>query len=56
MLGHVAKLWEVDMVRRAYWTMTQMPFLFQLIVLAAGTWTHVERQRRIGRYHSWRLA
>lgn len=55
-LGHVAKLWEVDMVRRAYWTMTQMPFLFQLAVLAIGTGAHVERQRRIGRYHSWRLA
>jgi hypothetical protein len=36
--------------------MTQMPFLFQLVVLAIGTAAHVERQRRIGRYHSWRLA
>ncbi len=54
-LGHIAKLWEVDMVRRAYWTMTQMPFLFQILVLAIGTGAHVSRQRRIGRYHSWRL-
>lgn len=55
-LGHIAKLWEMDMVRRAYWTITQMPFLFQIVVLAVGTGAHVERQRRIGRYHSWRLA
>ena len=54
-LGHFAKLWEVDMVRRAYWTMTQMPFLFQIVVLAIGTGAHMQRQRRIGRYHSWRL-
>lgn len=54
-LGHVAKLWEPEMVRRAYWTMTQIPFLFQLVVLAIGTAAHMQRQRRIGRYHSWRL-
>jgi hypothetical protein len=54
-LGHIAKLWEVDMVRRAYWTMTQMPFLFQLAVLAIGTVAHMNRQRRIGDYHAWRL-
>jgi hypothetical protein len=53
-LGHVAKLWEVDMVRRAYWTMTQLPFVFQLGVLALGTAAHMNRQRRIGHYHSWR--
>jgi hypothetical protein len=54
-VGHIAKLWEVDMVRRAYWTMTQMPFVFQLVVLAIGTAAHMERQRRIGRYQAWRL-
>lgn len=54
-LAHIAKLSEVDMVRRAYWTMTQMPFVFQLAVLAIGTMAHVRRQRRIGRYHAWRL-
>lgn len=54
-LGHIAKLWELDMVRRAYWTMTQMPFLFQLVVLVVGTGAHMQRQRRIGRYHAWRV-
>ena len=54
-IAHAAKMWEVDMVRRAYWTMTQMPFLFQIVVLAIGTGAHMERKRRIGRYHAWRL-
>lgn len=55
-LGHVAKAWELDMVRRAYWAMTQIPFVFQLLVLGLGTAMHVARQRRIGVYHAWRLA
>lgn len=54
-LGHIAKLSEVEMVRRAYWTMTQMPFAFQLVVLAIGTVAHMRRQQRIGRYHAWRI-
>jgi len=55
-MGHVAKLGDVDMVRRAYWTITQMPFLFQLAALAIGSEAHALRQSRIGRYHSWRPA
>ncbi len=53
-LGHAAKAWELDMVRWAYWAMTQIPFVFQLCVLALGTRTHVARRRRIGTYHAWR--
>jgi len=55
-LGHVAKLWDMGMVRRAYWAMTQVPFTFQLVVLLVGTIAHEQRARRIGRYHSWRPA
>lgn len=56
MLGHIAKVWDLSMVRRAYWAMTQMPFVLQLLVLAIGTWAHVLRTRRIGAYHAWRLS
>lgn len=54
-LAHLAKLWEPSMVRKAYWGMTQMPFVLQLVVLALGTSAHIARARRIGWYHSWRL-
>jgi len=54
LLGHAAKLWDLDMVRRAYWAMTQVPFLLQLLILAFGTWAHQSRARRIGRYQGWR--
>lgn len=53
-LGHVAKVWELDMVRWAYWVMTQVPFLFQLFFLVLGTLAHVARLRRVGRYDCWR--
>jgi hypothetical protein len=55
-LGHFAKLIDMTMARRAYFAMTQMPFAFQLVLLAVGTAAHVYRQQRIGRYHSWRPA
>ncbi len=55
-IGHIAKVWELDMVRWAYWAMTQIPFLFQLCVLAFGTAAHIARRRRVGSYHNWRPA
>ncbi|OYW16572.1 MAG: hypothetical protein B7Z39_00925 [Novosphingobium sp. 12-64-8] len=55
-LGHIAKLWDVDIVLRAYWAMTQVPFTFQLVVLLIGTYAHQQRALRIGQYHSWRPA
>ncbi|MFD2781456.1 hypothetical protein ACFS32_10405 [Novosphingobium pokkalii] len=54
-LGHVAKLWELAMVRKAYWVMTQVPFSLQLLVLIFGTAAHMQRSRRLGDYHGWRL-
>lgn len=55
-IGHAAKIWEVETVRWAYWAMTQIPFVFQLALLAIGTIAHVARQQRIGAYHAWRLS
>ena len=55
-MAHIAKLWDPAMVRKAYWAMTQMPLILQLVVLALGTLAHVARSRRIGWYHSWRLS
>lgn len=53
-LGHIAKLWELAMVRKTYWAMTNIPFVLQLLILGAGTWAHMLRRRRIGFYKSWR--
>jgi len=54
MVGHVTKLWDLTMARRAYWVLTQMPFLLQLMVLLIGTLAHMNRERRIGPYQCWR--
>lgn len=55
MLAHIAKFYEVREVYRGYWVMTQVPFLLQLGLLAAGTAAHAARCRHIGPYHSWRM-
>jgi hypothetical protein len=54
--AHFAKLFEFDEARRSYFLMTQAPGLAQLVVLIIGTYAHVARQRRIGRYPAWRPA
>jgi len=53
-IAHFAKLFEIDEARRSYWVMTQVPAVVQLVVLIIGTYAHVSRQRRIGRYAAWR--
>jgi hypothetical protein len=55
LIGHGAKLWNLDMARKAYWAMTLGPFWIQLALLIFGTWAHMARSRRIGRYAGWRL-
>ena len=55
LLGHAAKLWELNVVRKAYWVMTQVPFTMQLLLLILGTAAHISRARRVGYYHGWRL-
>ncbi len=55
-MAHFAKLLEIDEARRSYWIMTQLPQWVQILGLLAGTWAHVQRQQRIGRYAAWRPA
>lgn len=55
-LGHLAKIVDLSLVRYGYWVMTQVPATLQVIVLAIGTFAHMRREARIGRYHSWRMA
>ena len=37
----------------AYWAMTQLPLLLQLLILGFGTHLHRRRVARIGNYNSW---
>lgn len=54
MLGHLAAALEMAGMQRAYWAMTQMPFLIQLLALVLGTNLHIRRTRLVGPYNSWR--
>lgn len=54
--GHFAALIEPGGMRRAYWAMTQIPPFIQIAALALGAIAHARRERRIGRYRSWRPA
>lgn len=54
-VAHFAKLSEMEVARRSYWAITQVPFMLQGVVLMVGTWAHVQRQRRFGRYRAWRV-
>ena len=52
--GHIAALIEPGGMSLAYWAMTQIPLLIQLIALGFGVVAHARRERRIGPYRSWR--
>lgn len=54
-LGHLAKIIELSLVRYGYFAMTQMPLNVQAVALLLGTFAHVRREELIGRYHAWRL-
>lgn len=54
--GHLAVMVEPNGIRRAYWVMTQVPPFIQLVALLLGALAHARRERRLGRYRSWRLA
>lgn len=56
MLGHLAKLADADAARRAYWAMTHLPFVLQMIVVIIGCQAHHRRVTRIGAYRPWRPA
>jgi hypothetical protein len=38
---------------QAFWAMTQLPVLLQLVVLGGGTIAHRQRVARIGAYNCW---
>jgi hypothetical protein len=54
--GHLAAFIEPGGMRRAYWAMTQLPQYIQLVALLLGAAAHARRERRMGRYRSWRMA
>ena len=54
--GHFAAYIEPGGMRRAYWAMTQIPPLMQVIALLLGAAFHARRLRRVGPYRSWRVA
>lgn len=56
MLGHVSKMADTAAARKAYWAMTHLPFVLQMVVVIIGCWAHHRRMQRIGWYHPWRLA
>ncbi|MDE2563198.1 MAG: hypothetical protein KGL48_13230 [Sphingomonadales bacterium] len=56
MLAHVSKIADAVASRKAYWAMTHLPFLLQMLVVTIGCWSHHRRTQRIGWYHPWRLA
>ncbi|MGZ5791164.1 MAG: hypothetical protein ACXWI7_02890 [Croceibacterium sp.] len=53
--GHLAAL-LLGVIKAPYWAMTQFSPYVQIVALAAGTWAHWRRNRRIGPYRSWRRA
>jgi len=54
-LGHLAKIVDLSLVRYGYFAMTQMPLNIQAIALLLGTVAHMRREVSIGRYHAWRI-
>lgn len=55
-LGHLAKVIDLSLVRFGYFAMTTLPINVQAMALFLGTAAHVRREERIGQYHGWRLA
>ena len=53
--GHLAAA-LMGVVMAPYWAMMQVSGYVQIIALAAGTWAHWWRKRRVGPYRSWRRA
>jgi hypothetical protein len=54
--GSLAVLQGQGGMQAAYWAITQLPLLGQLIALALGTFFHVRRLSVIGPYRDWRPA
>jgi hypothetical protein len=52
---HLVVVIEPGGMRRAYWAMTQVSLYIQLLALTLGALAHARRERRLGRYRSWRV-
>jgi hypothetical protein len=52
-IGSITMLLGAKGWTQAFWAMTQLPVLVQLVLLGAGTITHLRRVERIGPYNSW---
>lgn len=53
-LGHLSRSVNPDIRGMAYWLILMPPQIGGLIVLAAGTWRHRRRLRRLGADPSWK--
>ncbi len=54
--SHVARNLEAGISPLAYAIVSVAPSYFQIALLAGGLWMHLRRQRRHGRYSSWRTS
>ncbi|WP_054531823.1 hypothetical protein [Erythrobacter sp. SG61-1L] len=54
LLGHFVIIIGIVGKQRAYWAMTQLPLLLELVCLLAGTALHRARLKRLGPYRNWR--
>lgn len=52
-IGSVAVLLSSDGWSQAFWAMTQLPLLLQLLLLTGGTIAHRYRLARVGAYNCW---
>ena len=54
MLGHFSRAVELDGMQRAYWAMTEPPYVIISLVLVVGTYLHRRRSAVFGSYRDWR--
>jgi hypothetical protein len=54
MLGHFSRAVELDGMQRAYWAMTEPPYVIISLVLVVGTYLHGRRSAVFGSYRDWR--
>lgn len=52
-IGSIIMLLGAKGWTQAFWAMTQLPVVVQLVLLGAGTIAHLRRVKRIGPYNCW---
>lgn len=53
--GHLSYVIIQTGYGRAYWALTQIPTILQILTFSAGTWMHVRRRKRGVRAPDWRF-